>query len=83
MVLLSICACPGFGWDRVNFQKTLGGLTQTSQMGYSIPYDVMLSIEVGELAGRANFLFVKKLSKMCLTSHVSTFSLNVLPAVGQ
>jgi len=23
--------CPRFGWDRVNFHKKLGGLTQTSQ----------------------------------------------------
>ena len=26
--------CPGFGWDRVNYQKEL---TQTCQTGYSIP----------------------------------------------
>jgi len=38
-------ACPSFSWDRVNFHKKLAGLTQTAnQMGYSIPWDVMLSI---------------------------------------
>ena len=27
--------CPGFSWERVNFQRKLGQLTQTIQMGYS------------------------------------------------
>jgi len=37
--------CPGFSWDRINFHNKLVGLTQTaSQMGCSIPCDVMLSI---------------------------------------
>jgi len=28
---LPVSRCLGFGWDRVNFQKKLVGLTQTSQ----------------------------------------------------
>jgi len=44
--------CPGFSWDRVNFHKKLGGMTQTAnQMGGLIPCDIMLGIKVGELAG--------------------------------
>lgn len=40
---------PGFGWDRVNFRKKLGGDTAGMShpswpRGFSIPCDVMLSI---------------------------------------
>ena len=43
-----LAGCPGFSWDGVNFHNKLVALTQTaSQMGYSIPCDTMLSIEVG------------------------------------
>jgi len=48
--------CPGFGWDRDNFHKKPGRLTQVvNQMGYSIPCDILLGIEVGKLAGNGNF----------------------------
>jgi len=41
--------CPGFGWDRVNFHKKLGGDTARAAdpgwpRGYLTTYDVMLSI---------------------------------------
>jgi len=46
----------GFRWDSINFQKKPGGdnagLTQTTkQIGYSIPSDVMLTLEQGDLEG--------------------------------
>ena len=54
---LLISACPGLGWDRVNFPKKPGGDTArgwsklAKQMGYSIPCAIMLGAEEGSWQG--------------------------------
>jgi len=55
--------CPGFSWDRVNFYKKLVELTPTAnQMGYSVPCDVMLSIQVGSWLEERLLLLRSKLN---------------------
>ena len=65
----SLSYCPGFGQDRVNFQRTSGrgtagqaDPTWPNRAGYSIPCAIMLGSGGGELGGRENSLAVRELT---------------------